>query len=141
MAAGLAIVSSGHSLELGSSHNPGSGFLLFWLGIVMVGLSLTLLVQTARSTEPASPPIVDGRPIRWRKLLLIVVALVAYAYVLVPLGFLLSTITLLVVLFKAVEPQRWTVAIGSAAATTAIVYTVFRIWLGAQLPAGLLAIG
>jgi hypothetical protein len=56
------------------------------------------------------------------------------------LGFILSTIGLLVFLFKAVEPQKWSWAVLGAMISTLAAYSVFRLWLGCQLPQGLLGI-
>ncbi len=72
---------------------------------------------------------------------MVVAALVAYAWVLSWLGFIGTTVTLLVVLFKFVEPQRWSVALGGAVASALLAYAVFHLWLGAQLPRGVLELG
>ena len=39
------IIQQGLELGLGRASNPGSGFILFWTGLIMAGLAATVLVQ------------------------------------------------------------------------------------------------
>ena len=139
-AVGAYVCHAGWELELGSLHDPGSGFMLFWTGLVMVGLSLGILVNALRRGAAARGPRLEFGG-RWPKVILAVVALVAYAWALPRLGFIVTTFVVLLVLFKGVEPQRWSVAIAGAVASALVAYLVFQVWLGAQLPAGVLGIG
>lgn len=75
-----------------------------------------------------------------KKIIPVLSALFIYAYLFTPLGFILSTIFLLIFLFKAVEPQRWSWAILGAIVSTLAAYGVFRLWLNCQLPQGFLGI-
>jgi hypothetical protein len=54
------------------------------------------------------------------------------------LGFIVSTFLLLLFLFKGLEPQKWRVALVLAAATTAVCYVVFGVFLELQFPPGIL---
>ncbi|OGL10870.1 MAG: hypothetical protein A3I17_02895 [Candidatus Rokubacteria bacterium RIFCSPLOWO2_02_FULL_72_37] len=139
MALGGFVAWSGWDLELGSVNDPGSGFLLFWVGLIVVGLSVGVLVSALRAPAGPARPIWAGA--RWDKVALVLVVLVAYGWALPRLGFVLTTTVVLVFLFKVVEPQRWSVAIGGAVASALIAYLVFKVWLGAQLPAGFLELG
>jgi putative tricarboxylic transport membrane protein len=142
MAIGAGVAYAGYDLELGAATEPGSGFMLFWVGLIMVGLAAVVLVNALRTPKgdaPAPPPIVA--PGRALPLVGVVVALVLYAYFFQWLGFIVSTILLLIFLFKAIEPQRWSVAIGGAVATAVLAYLLFAVYLGAQLPKGVFEIG
>jgi hypothetical protein len=55
-------------------------------------------------------------------------------------GFATSIFLLLVVLFAAVERLPLARSIGVAAAVTAVLFLVFRTWLGVRLPLGPLGI-
>jgi putative tricarboxylic transport membrane protein len=71
----------------------------------------------------------------WLSFSLVLASLVAYAYLIVPLGFILTTtleMTLLSVLFGA----RWWQGLGGALAFTLAVYFLFTEGLGVPLPAG-----
>jgi hypothetical protein len=79
--------------------------------------------------------------VKWQKNIYVLGALFLYAYAFGSLGFILSTVLLLIFLFKAVEPQRWSMAILGAILSVLTSYAVFQLWLGAQLPKGFLGIG
>ncbi len=138
LAISLFIVCAGWQLELGSLHDPGSGFLLFWVGLIMVGLALAVLVPALRVRGVEARKLFGGSA--WRRVVVVVLSLLVYAYIFEPLGFLLATALLMIFLFKAVEPQSWTVAITGGVVGSVVAWVLFHRWLGAQLPAGILGI-
>ncbi len=138
---GAFVTWSGWDLELGSMHDPGSGFILFWIGIAMMALSVAVVVL-ALAKRPGGPPEVSPwADVSWGRVIAVLVALVAYGWLLERLGFVLTTTIVMVFLFKAVEPQRWWIAAAGAVASAVVGYVVFKVWLGAQLPAGAFGIG
>ena len=139
VAVALWIVSAGYDLGLGGLREPGAGFVIFWAGVLMLGLALALLAHSFRAGRVADGARLMGG--RWGKVTAVVVILVLYAAALERLGFILTTALVLLLLFKAIEPQRWIVAIAGAVLSTLAAYVVFKEWLGAQLPAGFLGIG
>ena len=139
MALGAFVVWSGWDLELGTLTDPGSGFLLFWVGLIMMGLAAGILVTALRSAAEVAPPSLAR--VGWHRVVLVLVALTIYGWALPQLGFILTTTLVLIFLFKGVEPQRWSIAIGGAVASALIAYLIFKVWLGAQLPAGFLDLG
>lgn len=141
MVLGIGICYEGYGLGLGSLHDPGSGFIFFWSGIIMIGLSLTILIRSIRKRAIVGELKTLWSQIRWKKVLSVLCALFLYAYLFVPLGFILSTILLLIFLFKAVEPQRWSWAILGAVISTLAAYGIFHLWLRSPLPKGLLGMG
>ena len=140
MAMGLGICYGGYDLHLGSLHEPGSGFMFFWVGVIMIGLSLIILIKAVREKGQKGELKILWTEIRWQKVILVLAALFIYAYVLTPLGFILTTILLLIFLFKAIEPQKLSWAILGAVVFTLAAYSLFRFWLGCQLPQGLLGV-
>ena len=142
LAIGIGVCYEAYHLELGTLRDPGSGFMFFWAGIVMIGLSLGVLVRAIRKKSvPGELKKALWTEIRWKKIIIVLAALFLYAYVFSVFGFILSTILLLTFLFKAVEPQSWTKAILGAIISTLSAYCLFHLWLGSQLPEGLLGIG
>jgi putative tricarboxylic transport membrane protein len=138
---GLGVCYGGYNLEIGTLQDPGSGFLFFWLGIIMMGLSLSILIGAMKERAvPGELKRVLWTEIRWRKIVSVLIALFLYAYVFSFLGFILSTFLMLTFLFKAVEPQRWSWAILGAIISTLTAYGIFQLWLGSQLPKGFLGI-
>jgi len=141
MALGVGVCYGGYDLELGTLHDPGSGFMFFWVGIIMIGLSLSILFRALRLKGEAARIRLPRSEIRWKKTLSVLAGLFLYAYAFLHLGFILCTIPLLIFLFKAVEPQRWSWAILGAILSTLTAYGVFQLWLGSQLPKGFLELG
>ncbi len=141
MIVGAGVSYGGYDLELGTLHDPGSGFIFFWVGLIMVGLSLSIFIRALKEKGKAGEMRLIWSEVQWKKIVSVLVALFLYGYFFQTLGFILSAALLLVFLFKAVEPQRWSVAILGAVVSSLVAYVVFQVWLGSQLPKGLLDIG
>ena len=141
LAMGAGVSYGGYDLELGTLHDPGSGFIFFWVGLIMVGLSLSIFIRALKEKGKAGEMRLIWSEVQWKKIVSVLVALFLYGYFFQTLGFILSAALLLVFLFKAVEPQRWSVAILGAVVSSLVAYMVFQVWLGSQLPKGLLDIG
>jgi hypothetical protein len=134
---GLAVVLGSYRLGLGTGTNPGPGFTPFWCGIILCGASALVFFQQ----KPT--PRAEGRLLRkfwdgsnWSKPLYVIIALLAYVMTFERIGFLLGTTPLLIFLFKAIEPEKWSRAIISAVLTVVISYFLFSVWLQVQLPRG-----
>jgi putative tricarboxylic transport membrane protein len=141
MAIGIGVCYGGYDLELGTLHDPGSGFMFFWVGILMIGLSASIFLRAIQMKADAGGVSILGNDIRGKKILAVLAALFLYAYTFTSLGFILTTGLFLLFLFKAIEPQKWSWAVLGALISTLAAYGVFQLWLGSQLPRGLLGIG
>jgi putative tricarboxylic transport membrane protein len=140
LAVGALIAYLGYDLELGTLNEPGSGFMFFWVGLIMIGLSLGIFIQALRKEGTAGELKSLWAGVQWKKVVYVLAALVLYAWAFLSLGFILCTALLLIFLFKVVEPQRWSVAIFGAVLSALTGYMVFNLWLGTQLPRGILKI-
>ncbi len=137
LAIAAGITASGYDLRLGTLNDPGSGFMVFWIGIIMLALAAVAVAQALR--QPAGAGLASlWTGLRWRHVPYVAVLLATYAAALPLIGFPLATVLLLIVLFKTIEPQSWTMSIAGALATTGVAYLVFARWLGTQLPLGTL---
>ena len=109
---------------------------------ILIGVILAAafsLVCAALLVGPVRARDVDAAPLPrlgWPKVVATMAALFIYALVLEPVGFVAATSVLLLFFFRALERQRWLVALGSSLATALLTYLVFRVWLNVQLPAG-----
>ena len=131
------ILMQGRELGLGRPSDPGSGFILFWTGIIMTALSAALLVQSLAAKPEQAAGLGDAfAGLRWGKVLYVVALMVLHSAAMEHVGFILSTAVLLLILFKTVEPQSWRVAILGSALTTLGAWGVFVAWLGTQMPVG-----
>lgn len=109
---------------------PQSGFMPLWYGAILAALAGAILLfnREKKAEEPVGKALV-------------VVALLAAAIVALELaGFVLALFALQLVLFRAVEKLPLGRSALVAAATTAVLYLVFKTWLGVKLPAGLIGI-
>lgn len=138
---GLAAAYQGYNLEIGSLSDPGSGFIFFWLGVIIVGLSGIVFFQALRKPHRARAPEALFNPPDLKRILIIIAVLVVYAGTLEYLGFVISTLFVMLFLFKLMGPQSWRTAIIGALVSSISAYLVFDIWLGCTLPSGLLQIG
>lgn len=137
-AMGIGVCGGGYELGIGNLHDPGGGFIFFWVGVLMIGLSFGILARAVRQKATTGEMKAVWAGISLKKIVSVLAVLFIYAYLLTPLGFIPATILLLIFLFKAVEPQRWSWAILGAVVSTLAAYSVFRLWLQCQLPPGLL---
>ena len=136
-ALGLYVAFEGWRLEVGTFQQPKAGFMVFWGGIVLAGLSAILFLNAVRkqNAEEAKPV---WQRVHWQKGAKVMAALFCYALIFRLAGFLVSTFLLLLFLLKGIEPQKWRVAVVISAATIALCYLVFVVLLEVQFPAGML---
>jgi hypothetical protein len=134
----IGLIKWGWDLELGTLAAPDAGFIIFGVGVVMLGLAVAIFTQTLflKAGPEERKRLWYGQG--WRKVLFVLSALLAYVYFLVPLGFLPATFLLLIFLFKWIEPHKWVTAVGISAVMVSATYLVFAYWLGCQLPKGAL---
>jgi putative tricarboxylic transport membrane protein len=135
LAVAAYVTVAGWKLDLGSLNDPGSGFMIFWVGAVMTVLSLAAVLAAVR--QPAGEALASlWAGTRWMLVPYVIVLLALYAWLLPTLGFIVGTIILLSLLFKTIEPSGWFASLFAAVATTGVSYVVFNRWLKTQLPAG-----
>jgi putative tricarboxylic transport membrane protein len=135
LAIALGVAWSGHDLGLGSLRDPGPGFLIFWVGVAMTGLSAATLAVAVSHPSVAAP----GHPwqgTRWWLVPYVVALLALYAWTMPQLGFITTTLVFLFVLFMTIDRRGWLTPPLGAVLVTAAAYIVFHRWLGTQLPAG-----
>jgi putative tricarboxylic transport membrane protein len=137
---GSAVSYGSYRLGLGTLTHPGPGFLPFWCGTILAGLSALVFFQgtLAKRRGDQIPLGRKWKGMRWSKTVFVVLAILVYIFTFTYLGFLLSTTLLLIFLLKAVDPERWMVAVGTAIFASLASFVVFALWLDVQLPRGFL---
>lgn len=139
LALGIFVVWSGTRLKIGTINDPGSGFVLFYTGLLMCVFAGTIIVSAVTEGGPTVASRWNG--MRWTKPLVVIACLTAFAFVLTRLGFLLSAIPLLLLLLRVIDPVRWTVAIPLAVLAPLASWWVLKRALLIQLPSGIFGIG
>ena len=135
LAIALVVTWSGYDLGLGTLVDPGPGFMFFWVGLLMIGLSAAALAAAARQ------PVAEGlgqlwAGTRWWFVPYVVALLAVYAWVMPTVGFMGTTAVFLFILFMSIDRKGWLAPPLGAVLVTATAYIVFHRWLGTQLPAG-----
>jgi len=135
---GGTVTASSFFYGVGSFSAPGPGFITFLAGAALTLLSLLLFISSTRSKKGGESlrSLWEGR--QTRKAFYILGLLVAYMFLVTPLGFLLSTFFLLILLFRVQAKYSFGKVIFLSAACTLVSLVIFDVWLGVQLPRGLL---
>ncbi len=139
LALGIFVIRSGIKLKLGSINDPGSGYVLFYTGILMCLFALTITIAAVTEGGPSFGSRWEGA--RWTKPLTIIACLTAFSFALDPLGFLLSAVPLMVLLLRVVDPVRWSLTIPIAVLAPLGMWWVLKRALLIQLPSGIFEIG
>ena len=139
LALGVFVIWAGQKLKIGSINDPGSGFVLFYTGILMCLFAGTIIVAAITEGGPSVASLWAGT--RWTKPVVVIACLAGFSFLLQPLGFLLASIPLLLLLLRVIDPVRWTLAIPLAVLAPIGVWWVLKRALLIQLPAGMFNIG
>src|SRR3954452_2997631 len=88
LALGGFVIWQGVRLKLGTINDPGSGYVLFYTGLLMCVFAATIII--AAITEGGPTFASRWQDTRWTKPLLVIACLTGFAFALDTLGFLLS---------------------------------------------------
>ena len=128
------------SLGLGSVMEPGTGFMPFVMGLVMIALAVALFLESSiEMRKRPTEKICLWSDVYWKRVAYITVIMLAYAVLLPKLGYLLDTFVVMVFLLKSGEPIKWPTAIFVGAMTAGVSYVLFGVWLNVSFPRGLLS--
>jgi hypothetical protein len=132
----IAVFFGSLRLGIGTLRNPGMGFLTFGASGIMGILSLILFVQaTLRKKGFRREPLFAG--MLWQRILFVLIVLVLYSWIMPTLGYLISTLLLMTLLFWILERKKIWFVLASSFLSTLITYFVFSKWLNCQFPSGL----
>ena len=134
IALGILVCYGATRLGLGNVTDPGSGFIFFWSGLILVILSLMVLAESLRDGEEATP---DIGAMNWLKIALVLLSLLLYAFFLERVGFVVTTFVLLSFLLGLIEGTNWPRAFGIASAAALGSFAIFELWLKIRLPKGI----
>jgi hypothetical protein len=114
-------------MNLWEGFAPDSGFLPLAYGAILLGLAIAVAAQVvAARAEPPAAAV--------RKPLAVLGALGAAVAALPYAGFAVTVFLLLLFLYAAVERLRLAPSLAVSGATTAVLYLIFKTWLGVPLP-------
>jgi putative tricarboxylic transport membrane protein len=139
LAIAIAVCIRSYLLGLGSLHNPGPGFLFFWCGVILAGLSLLVLWPALKGPKEENEDKIF-RNVNWWKIAAVVLGLTVYGMIFEWAGFLVSTALFIGFLLLSIEAKKWYVVVSIALASSGLTYLLFEIILQTRLPRGFLGI-
>ena len=130
------------SLKLGlwRQNSPGEGLFPFLAAASMTLFGGIGLVGALRAPQRPIVPTADAKEFRATllRVTIYLIGLVFYASALDAVGFVGSTILVLLLILHFAEGYAWHTALALAGGTVAVCHVVFARWLGAILPMGYL---
>ena len=134
LALGVGVCVRAVGLDVGTGTSPGPGFFPFLGGLTLSALAGLLAVRGWRGQGEA--PASGGG---LRRPIALVGGLMAYTALLETAGFPLATAALGTLVLIVLDTRNWLVATVASALLAALSYLVFKVWLGVDLPPGILA--
>jgi putative tricarboxylic transport membrane protein len=121
--------------EVGSFVSPGPGFFPFWSAVVLGVLAILLAVTSFFKKEDDGIRI-QWKGVKWVNVILVVASLLMYSILLNTLGYVITTLGLMLLLFALTgRPKMWS-WVGSALLSALLSFLVFYSLLNVQLPRG-----
>lgn len=117
--------------------NPGPRFFPSLIAIAMVVLGVLMVVQIFRAPREAAPAEYRFHS-DWKSLGLVIGGFLAFALLLVPLGWIISAALLFWVVVRALGSRRPLFDIGLALVFSSSIQLAFGAGLGLSLPGGIL---
>ncbi len=145
VALGIGICLYAYTMDLGTFHDPGVGFVAFAAGIFLIVVGILLIASSRELTrkspeeiaheDPTPGPLLQTRVFR---ITYTVALLIMYGLFLDYLGYVLATFAMMYGLFFDRSRRSLVVIpLGAAFLTTGITYLVFEVWFQSQLPHGI----
>lgn len=134
---GICIQSVRH--QLWDAAGPGSGFIPFLTGllIVVAGLLLFLGEQFKASEERETGKFWEN-PVALKRVLCLVGILCVMAFLMPRLGFLLTSTLSTILMIRVIEPRKWMTVISTSVVSCLLIYSLFRFLIQIKLPKGFL---
>ncbi|MCM0758705.1 tripartite tricarboxylate transporter TctB family protein [Sporomusa sphaeroides DSM 2875] len=117
------------NLSFGSFMAPKAGFLPLLTGSIAICLALTIVIRS----WPVKATGKTGN-VNWRKLIFIIIGIVAYIIIMQLAGYLAATFIILFYLLKMAETPGWLTPGLFSAGIALSFYFIFEKFLGSKLP-------
>ncbi len=139
LALGAFVIWAGVKFNIGTVNDPGSGFVLFYTGILMCLFAGSITLAALTEGGPSLRSLWAGT--LWAKTVTVIAGLAVFAFAFDRVGFLMASIPLMLFLLRAIDPVRWTIAIPLAVLAPLGSWWVLKRLLLIQLPSGIFGIG
>jgi putative tricarboxylic transport membrane protein len=136
LAASVIITVGSSAYSFGSWSHPGPAFLPLLCGLSMVVFSLIIFIQSLGKIRPEGEGAGSFFTPLWPRLAVALTMLLAYTFLLEPLGFILTTFIFMLGVLRWIGKIRWATALLVAFIATAASYGLFDRLLKVQMPPG-----
>jgi len=138
---GGASVYGALGLGVGTMSEPGSGFMAFLGGILILMLALVVCVKSYCTDASAGTRISElWKGLQWWRSVAICLLVLAFILLFSTLGYFVSSLLLLVVIMRWIEGQSWRFSLLVPIVVVLATYTLFKTVLKINLPAGIFGI-
>jgi putative tricarboxylic transport membrane protein len=119
---------------------PGPGFIPFFTGLALVGVSLFVFIPALGQRERVEIEAFFPERDSLRKILLALVALGGFGVVMEYAGYFLTTFAFMFFINRVMEPKGWRAVTVLALLTAVVSYLLFVVLLEVNLPKGFLSL-
>ena len=138
LAFGLLCIYGSVLLDLGTLREPGTGFFPFLAALFFSSLALVVFVRSLIPGRGFQARILSlWHEAIWHRPLAVGLLMVAYILALERIGFLLTSLVVLVVMLRGVEKFPWWKALLISILSSGCTYLLFHVLLKATLPIGI----
>jgi len=121
----------------GTLKDPGPGFLPLCAGVILGAFAIILLTKNSKKKRVEDTRVNPFGGINLSKVVFVLASLFAYTTLLSSLGYLITTLALMVCLLVVIAQSWLWIEIMIAPIAVLASYVVFCKWLGIQLPRGI----
>jgi len=134
---GICIQSVRH--QLWSPDGPGSGFIPFLTGL-LIGVAgfLLFLGEQFKASERKETGKFWENPLALKRVLYLVGSLCVMAFLMLRLGFLLTSTLASILMIRVIEPKKWVTVVSTSVLSCLLIYALFRFLIQIKLPKGFL---
>ena len=108
----------------------------FLAGLIICVFATAIFIQALLDKSSVGEKI--WAHLKFRKLVFTILMLTAYAFLIKPIGFLIGTFFLILLLSRYMGYQTWVRSVLLAFSSSILSYLLFEMWLKAQLPRGII---
>ncbi|WP_188052213.1 tripartite tricarboxylate transporter TctB family protein [Aureimonas fodinaquatilis] len=131
----LVYLFEGRNLPVGQMRAPGAGIFPLVVGVIFALVSMGVIIDALWSKMPGKVTLPAGED--RKRLIIIFCAFLVYVGLINLLGFLISTVLLVIVFTRVVGEVSWLKAAMCGFGLTLLVWLAFAVLLGVRLPAGI----
>jgi len=137
---GLCMLMLSMKLEIGSTSVPAPGFFPFLIAVIIMGISFTIILKAIILKKDKEKKVNNSEKVKGSilKISYYIILTILYGITLERIGFLITSIFLIIIILKYVEKMSWKITLLVGFPCVIVSYILFVYFLGVYLPKGLI---